>query len=278
MSDFTRQQVTDAARGVTVSVVSHGHGDMIRRLVAELQAFPEVRQILVTLNIPELLALPEDQRIRVIENPEPQGFGANHNAAFLLSSSPYFCVLNPDVVFIANPFPTLLSVMGQSGASLAVPRVVNEAGHLEDSLRRFMTPVRLLRRVMKWSSGAYVFDSDDAPFNPEWAAGMFMLFRQEAFRQLRGFDERYFMYCEDADICTRLWIMGGRLVAVPGATVIHPARRASRVNLQHFRWHVASMIRYLTRFSGRLPHVNTGQNPNSNPNSHPNYDCDSDPR
>ena len=61
------------------------------------------------------------------------------------------------------------------------------------------------------------------------------------------------MYCEDADICTRLWQAGERVVICPDVQAIHHAQRASRRDLRHLRWHVASMMRYIARYWGRLP-------------------------
>jgi GT2 family glycosyltransferase len=52
------------------------------------------------------------------------------------------------------------------------------------------------------------------------------------------------MYVEDADICTRLWLAGYKFLACPSALIIHDARRASRKNWQHFRWHMTSLFRY----------------------------------
>ena len=245
---------------ITASIVSHGHGEMVSRLVEQLLVFPEISQVIVTLNIPENLIFREDRRVIVIENLIPQGFGSNHNAAFMQNTSPFFCVLNPDVTFVDNPFGVLLSGLQRTAAVLAAPLVVDLEGHIQDSLRGFMTPWRMLKRVLKVSHGAYDVAPGAEPFYSEWVAGMFMLFDQESFARLHGFDTVYFMYCEDADICTRLWMMGGKVVAVPGAVAVHQAQRASHVNIRHLYWHLASMIRYVCRFVGRFPRV-----PNSVP-------------
>ena len=82
---------------------------------------------------------------------------------------------------------------------------------------------------------------------------MFMLFRAEAFFRVGGFDEDFFLYYEDVDICTRLWKDGSRVLACPGAQVIHEARRASRRNVRYMRWHAASLLRYLGKYWLRLP-------------------------
>jgi GT2 family glycosyltransferase len=87
---------------IVVSVISHGHGAMLAKLLEQLLVFPEIEQVLVTLNIPESIELPIDNRITLIQNQDPKGFGANHNYAFTKSKSSYFCVLNPDIVFDVN--------------------------------------------------------------------------------------------------------------------------------------------------------------------------------
>jgi N-acetylglucosaminyl-diphospho-decaprenol L-rhamnosyltransferase len=243
--------------GVCVSLVSHGHGEMVAQVAKQILACPEVTYLIITLNVPEPRFDLDDARLVWIDNQSPKGFGANHNAAFREVDAPLFCVLNPDIEILNNPFPALINALQTESAGLAVPLVINSLGQVQDSLRRFMTPWRMLRRVLKVSSGAYVVSPSSAPFQPEWAAGMFMLFRHEAFEDLQGFDERYFMYCEDADICTRLWMRGGSVVAVPEALVVHPAQRASHRNVRHLYWHLASMTRYLLRFTGRLPRVTT---------------------
>ena len=86
-------QAYGQAELISVSIVSHGHGAMVARLVHALLGFPEVAQILVTTNIPESLALPSSSRITLIDNPFPKGFGSNHNVAFKHCHQPFFFAL-----------------------------------------------------------------------------------------------------------------------------------------------------------------------------------------
>ena len=238
---------------MTVSVVSHGHGEMVSRLVGQLLALPEVSRVVLTLNIPESLALPEDSRLRVLENATPQGFGANHNAAFVYCDTPYFCVLNPDIELIGNPFPTLSAQITTQQAGLCAPLILGPDGAVEDSVREFITPWRMLLRKLGVARDNEVLEVGAPAACPDWVAGMFMLFDAGAYRRLKGFDAAYFMYCEDTDICTRLWQAGARVVVCPDVQAIHHAQRASRRDLRHLRWHLASMMRYIARYWGRLP-------------------------
>lgn len=240
---------------VTVSLVSHGHGAMVWSLIDQLLTVPEVSRIVLTLNIAEAVPETLDPKVVLIRNAEPKGFGANHNAAFQSCETPCFCVLNPDIELIENPFPKLLSDLMLDRVGLCAPLILGADGHVEDSARRFMTPWRIFLRKVGLASGAYQLTAGAKPICPEWVAGMFMLFKSEAYRTIGGFDDAYFMYCEDTDICTRLWLNGERVVVDPAASVIHQAQRASRTNWRHLRWHLVSMMRFFARYWGRLPRV-----------------------
>lgn len=238
---------------VVTSVVSHGHGLMVWRLVDQLVACPEVAQVIVTLNIPEVVPDVLDRKVVLLRNELPKGFGANHNAAFTLARGSFFCVINPDIELLENPFAALLAAMNDSSFALAAPLVVAPDGSHEDSMRSFLMHKSIVKRVLGLDSGAYSLHRCDSDFYPDWVAGMFMLFRSEAYAKVSGFDERYFMYCEDADICTRLWKAGYKVVGCLSASVIHNAQRASHRSFKHLSWHVRSMARYFLSHSFSLP-------------------------
>ena len=240
---------------IAVSIVSHGHGILLKNLITVLLTCPEVSQIILTWNIPELVDIPQDNRIVIVDNQYPKGFGANHNAAFALCNQPFFCPLNPDIEILENPFPGLVQSLSVSGAALAAPLVLAPNGGIEDSIRYFPTPCILLIKAFGVPSGRFAVQLGQPDFCPEWVAGMFMLFRAEAFAQLQGFDEAYFLYYEDVDICVRAWQQGLKIVACPSVSVIHDARRESRRSLQYGRWHLMSLGRYLWKHWGRLPNI-----------------------
>lgn len=232
---------------IVISVVSHRQGDLVRDLLTDINAQCNAHiRIVLTLNVPEaLLFEPKVYRhpIDVIRNERPRGFGANHNSAFRHVSGDYFCVVNPDIRFPDDPFEQLVRCLGTTGAVLASPQVMGPRGGIEDSARRFPTPFRIARKLFLLGPKLdYVYT--DRPLSPDWIGGMFMFFRSAAFRECGGFDERYFLYYEDVDLCARLRLSGHDIVMCPLAKVIHAARRESRHNLKYMRWHLASMLRF----------------------------------
>ena len=239
---------------VTVSIVSHGHGHMLNSLVSSLLSFEQVESIVLTMNIPEVFSEILDERILIIQNQTPKGFAANHNAAFQQSRSEYFCVLNPDVVVKENPFPLLLGdLIANSQIGLIAPLVKDLQGGVEDSARPFLTVKNLVRRNLMSQTDAYPLEEGGPIFFPAWIAGMFMLYPSTIYESIKGFDEKYFLYVEDADICTRIWRAGYKVGIDPRISIIHDARRASLKSWQHFSWHIQGILRYLCKFAYRLP-------------------------
>lgn len=240
---------------IAVSIVSHGQGDLLKGLVEALLLCPEVQQVLVTMNIPEKLSLVSSSRVRLIENAVQKGFGANHNAAFSYCEQPFFCPMNPDISLKGNPFGDLLTAIDKAKASLAAPLVLSRKGDVEDNLRYFPTITSLLRKIASGADGRYALEMNSPDFYPEWVAGMFILFRSAEYARLGGFDESFFLYYEDVDICVRAWKTGMKVVACPSVVVVHDARRESHRNTRYFRFHVVSMARYFWKHWNCLPHV-----------------------
>ena len=228
------QEVTGSARArqaaapITVSIVSHGHASWVQPLVPHVLACPDVAHLILTRNIAEDIALPSDARLSIVDNTVAKGFGTNHNTAFRACRTPYFCVLNPDVWWTEDPFSGLLACLEATRAAVAGPLVIGPDGHAADSIRRFPTFLSLLRKAVGSDDGRYQTTFGAPCFPADWVAGMCMLFRSADFAAVGGFDEAFFLYYEDVDICARLWDSGRSVAACPKSLVTHAAQRASR--------------------------------------------------
>ena len=233
---------------VCVSVVSHLQARLVQGLLDDLAAHcREAVEVILTLNVDEPLPFEVADfgyPIELVRNHSPRGFGANHNAAFRLCRRRTFCVLNPDIRLAANPFPALVEELERDRTGVVAPRIVDPSGRTEDSARRFPT-LRMLVAKALGRAGALDYEIGPVPFSPDWVAGMFMLFTHAAFRAVGGFDERYFLYYEDVDICARLRAADYDVRLVPAASAVHDARRASRSDWRHRAWHARSVLRYL---------------------------------
>ena len=225
---------------VTVSIVSHGQWPLVKPLLEQLDRWcgGAVAKVVLTVNTPESIALNESWcfELERIVNTQPKGFGANHNAAFAHCRTPWFLILNPDIRLEGDVLSELL-LRASADAGLVSPRIHEPGSAAAEPYRELLTPLELIRRRKA---------GHRPPAAPAWVAGMFMLVRREAFAQVRGFDERYFMYCEDFDLCARLRLAGWTLQAEPSVSVLHLAQRASQAALRPLLWHLASFVKVWT--------------------------------
>jgi N-acetylglucosaminyl-diphospho-decaprenol L-rhamnosyltransferase len=243
---------------LNISLVSHGHGTLVlmalESLAVSLQSSPLKLCVCLTLNLPEpdlersLHARDWPFALKFIRNATPLGFGANHNQAFARCQSPWFAVVNPDIVWPAGDasfWDALKQDTWPALVGMVCPLQSDADGIQQDFARKLMTPLGLVERV--WSRWRGLAPSGVAisVAQADWVNGACMFFRAQAFAELKGFDERYFMYCEDTDICLRLQLAGWSMQGVEWA-VVHDARRNTGRSWRHLVWHLRSLWRLWT--------------------------------
>jgi N-acetylglucosaminyl-diphospho-decaprenol L-rhamnosyltransferase len=231
---------------ITVSIVSHRQNALVNQFLSDLDKYGGDIAVVVTENVPDATALQTADHtfpMAVVRNTRIKGYGANHNYAFAQCQGPFFCVCNPDLRLIDHPFPRLIRTLEAEQNAVVGPLVVAPGGRPEDSARRFPTLLRLASRVLRGPAGPD-YATDGGEQQVEWVAGMFMLFRASDYRAIGGFDEGYFLYYEDVDICRRLALRGRKVIYNPEVAVVHDARRGSRRNLRLAGYHAASMLRF----------------------------------
>lgn len=239
-------------RPILVSIVSHGHGQHVETLLQDLALSGNCESVSVVLRLNQAESTQAFERnwpypLRIVRNVEVRGFAANHNATFQEFCQPgaaqMFCVLNPDIRLKPDSMRTLLAFSENNPeAALIAPQVLAPDGRLEANARPLPMPGEILRKGVVHLLGGDVQDQAVRGWN--WFAGMFMLFQADAFRQVGGFDDRYFLYYEDVDICCRLRLAGFTLRSCPELSVVHDAQRGSHRNFQLFLRHLLSVTRF----------------------------------
>ncbi|XZG70778.1 glycosyltransferase [Chitinibacteraceae bacterium HSL-7] len=196
------------------------------------------------------------------------GFGAGHNrilAALGDVAPPLHWLVNPDLSWSTSPLPMLATTLSRrQDAAAVMPDVRNPDGTRQHLAKRLPSPLMLIgRRFLPktaWlESRVHHYEMRDADFSATFAAplisGCCMLWRSEVLRAISGFDECYFLYLEDYDLCRRAAEHGGALLVEPAASVVHGFARASYRLGRPLLWHLSSAMRYFTRwgwFADRL--------------------------
>jgi N-acetylglucosaminyl-diphospho-decaprenol L-rhamnosyltransferase len=242
---------------VTLSIVSHRHGKLVESLLRDLLGYNDIYKIIITINsgIEEIECPTEIQsKIITIRNSTPKGFSENHNYAFTeYCDSEYFCVLNPDIRIPQDPFPRLISYMNSEKCAILGPMVTDINGDVEDSARYFPKPTTLILKAIGFDITKFPLSlSSTGIIHPNWIAGMFMFIRSSWFSH-NPFDEKFYLYYEDIDLCLRCWKSENSLSYIPDVFVIHDARRDSHKRISYFFLHIKSILYFFYKHYMRFP-------------------------
>jgi GT2 family glycosyltransferase len=192
--------------------------------------------------------------VEVIQNRVARGFGANHNATFRatgMTGDAWFVVCNPDIQTDQDQVAGLLDRAERDDADIAVPLLLTAPrGEFDHNVRPFPRIPTLARSFFSGGTAArYSSSSISSIRRPDWASGAFLAIRARFYAEIGGFDERYFMYMEDVDLCLRAARLGVPVHFYPDIRIVHAASRASRkIISRHFVWHIVSASRFFWRW------------------------------
>ncbi|GLT17524.1 hypothetical protein GCM10007938_13010 [Vibrio zhanjiangensis] len=242
---------------VYISVVNHGHDEMIITN-STLALLSKQFKVILKSNTPpsdKLRAYCIENKIILLHNNNKKGFGANNNEVFNYvicefkpSKKDYFLILNPDVEIDTQSIIKLVEQAQKHDADISAINLFTDRSlnSYDNSIRRYprlLSPLKSLLGIKR--NDIYDKNNIKKPIKIEWAAGSFLLFKIDCFEQLHGFDEKYFMYFEDADICTRANQNDFDVYYFPDIKAIHYANHQNRkLFSKHFIWYVFSALYY----------------------------------
>lgn len=244
-------------------VVSYNSRETLRACVEPLAALDGVAVTVVDNgssdgSLETLAGLPVD----AFASGRNGGFGFGCNLGAARGAAPYILFINPDARISAADLAHLTGVLdAEPDVALVGPRLLEGDGSLMPSMRRAQRPGAMIaqalfiHRFLPRAAWANEIVQDPAayerPADPEWVSGACMLVRRAAFEAIGGFDEGFFLYCEDMDLCARLRAAGHRIRFAPGATARHEGGvSAPRSSL--YAVLAESRIRYARKHSGRV--------------------------
>lgn len=170
-------------------------------------------------------------QVTLVRSEENLGFGGGNNLAFAHSHGDYICCVNPDLVLEADALPTMLRYLQQHRETGVIgPRTEDGEGGLIYTARAAYTVPRLWAKYWRLDAlsprlvyGRYrrKMQQEHTPFEADWLQGSCLLLPRTVYSALGGFDEGFFLYMEDVDLCARSWEAGWRVVYHPQALAFH---------------------------------------------------------
>lgn len=198
-----------------ISVVSHNHLNLILSLncLTELSELPNAEIIIKTNTNEEQPEILKKNNIHFLSSPSGIGFGHNNNEIFDycqnsldIKDTDYFIVLNPDVYIAKKELLNLITLMNEENIFLSAINLYKnkQLTEYDNSIRKFPTFMTFFMSFIgRGNDSIYDKNKINQPTKIDWAAGSFLAFNAAHYNRLKGFDTRYFMYCEDIDICYR---------------------------------------------------------------------------
>jgi len=262
-----------------VAVISHDSIDDLRRFLAgQIEAASQASMPLVAVDNASADGSAEFLREAlgagdVVVNTSNRGYAAAVNQAFPALPGRHVLILNPDVdVDGEDSLTRLAAALEERPRAGAIgPRLLNEDGTTQSSARRFPSPLAMAGNSSaagraapaRRAAARYLRPPQaDRATRVDWLLGAAMLVRREAYEEVGGWDERFFLYLEDTDFCRRLGGRGWECWYVPEVAMRHVRARACAPTYcgallsPARRAHIRSAIRFYARYpeliGGRL--------------------------
>lgn len=201
----------------------------------------------------------DNARIRYIHSLN-LGYGSGHNVAIRKSiedKSDYHVVLNPDIYWEGDVIGELARYMDDNpDVGQVMPKIVYPDGSTQYLCKLLPTPMDLIgRRFIPIKSYQ---DKHDYKYELHWTgydrlmevpslSGCFMFMRISVLKQVGAFDERFFMYAEDLDLCRRIGEISGTMY-YPDVSVVHEYEKGSYKNKKLLKYHISSIIKYFNKW------------------------------
>jgi N-acetylglucosaminyl-diphospho-decaprenol L-rhamnosyltransferase len=258
-------------RDVSLSIVNTSSKQLLLPCLASLESEPDRRcsaEIVVLDNASEddsVKAVRERfPSVRVIEQRFRAGFGANHNTVIRATTGRYIYVLNEDTISQPGSLDRMVDYLDAHPRVAALgPRVVYPGGRPQPSAWRFPSPGAAVSGAFTLGRAGIVQSRGCKIRRVDWATACAILLRRSALEEVGTFDERFFVYCEETDLCRRLATAGWETRYFPEVTVVHHVSQFTagvperRIN-EHWRSRELYWAKHHSKLGGRSAAVLTG--------------------
>ncbi len=208
----------------------------------------------------------DQDHVQVLQLDRNRGFAAAVNQGIAAATGEFLLPMNADLFFTDNSLPRLVThLRAHPEAGIIIPRLLSANGELQYNARTFYTWFVIFCRrspggklFQQVSRRHLMMDRDHSRnFAADWGLGAALCVRRELLRDGRLYDERFFMYFEDVDLCARAWKQGRRVEYFPAVTLIHSHRRESAVfpGSRHGRIHLASLWKFWRKHGALRPEI-----------------------
>ena len=195
----------------------------------------------------------DDEHVKWLFNADNNGFAYAMNEGMKAAEGQYLVIMNSDCTMISDLDPMIAFMDEHSDIGAIGPKMVDNEGNIQDTARPYVTVPRYIwrqvKRVIGHQSSILSRRMDyTVTQTVDWLIGAFIMVSRQAYEATQGLDDRYFMYAEDLDWCTRIRQQGFEVVYFPQTVLIYKGTRRARNNSKYARIFIDSHIKYWKKF------------------------------
>lgn len=253
---------------LSVAIVAYNNYDDIKAAVSSMEKWTDknLNKIVYIIDNGVSVSKSEDIRkfkkfiedmndVEYIATNGNLGFGKGQNQVISKINSEYHAIVNPDIIFCEDAFSSIIEWMDKNtDVGMVIPYIIDENGIKQDVYRKELTVFDMFNRMFlknafrRRAKKHTMNDMDySKPFQVPFGQGSFLVIRSRLFKELGGFDDNFFMYVEDADLCMRVNQVS-KLMYFPGTKVIHKWEKGSHKNIKLFKYHIKSIRYYFKKW------------------------------
>lgn len=196
--------------------------------------------------------------VKIVQNKEIYGFAKNNNIGVQEATGEFLFILNPDIIVRPHAIDRLYHyAKGHPDCGIVAPRLLNMDGTQQYSARHFLSLQTLFHRVLTKGNDRsnnkkvvnYLMKDLplDKPSEVDWCMGAALFISRQFYNELGGFDNNFFLYVEDMDMCFRCWNKKRKVIYFPLSEFLHAHKRDSRYVNKRTWIHLKSFLYFLKK-------------------------------
>jgi len=228
-----------------VNYVEKCCGDIDYELIVSSNSqYPESKQLQLQKDFPSVIWSFNDRN---------GGFAYGMNQGLAIAKGDHLVVMNPDVQLKDSIAPLSDFLSNHIDVGAVAPQIVGYDGEIQDSCRKFVTPLRFfVRQLRRLLTNKIAIRNNDFDYNRiqtvDSVIGAFIMVKRQVFEKVGNLDESYFLYAEDIDWCTRIWQSGYQVVYNPTVQIVYEGSRRARTTLKYAKIFMKSHFFYWKKF------------------------------
>jgi hypothetical protein len=241
---------------ISFIIVNFKGRELLSRCLASVDKIVDVSKELILINndsVPLIAPALKSCPLKLIQSPQNIGFGRGVNLGAAAAKGEYLFFLNPDAELVFSALrPALQKFEADARLAILGAKIIDAKNNIQEwSAGEKITPWRIVKNNLGFDPNK-IFREQIDPLEVDWVSGGALLIRKDIFQKLGGFDEKFFLYWEDVDLCRRARKLGLKILYFPSVTARHLGGRSFENKAEQKKHYYRSQDYYFEKHFGRF--------------------------